>query len=67
MTAAVYTIESQRPAGIVDSRRTYTDHERCKRALARAISRCRLTGFVVVLKDGREITYAALRGLECAP
>ena len=62
-----YTIELQRPAGVLERRSTHRGHVACLRALATAIRRCKSDGFVVLLRDGKEISYAQLRGMECRP
>ena len=62
-----YTIELQRPAGVLEHRSVHQSHAECCRALVMAVKRCKSDGFVVVLKDGKEISYAELRGLECRP
>ncbi len=63
----VYTIELQRPAGTLERRSLHRGHVACCRALAIAIKRSRPDGLVVVLRNGKEISYAELRGLECRP
>lgn len=62
-----YTIQLQRPAGTLERMSVHHGHVACCRALALAVKRCKSDGFVVVLKDGKEITYAELRGMECRP
>lgn len=63
----LYTLEVQRPYGKVESRRNYIDHALLLRALQYACKRVSKVGFVVVLKNGKEISYDALRALECMP
>lgn len=59
-----YTIELQRPAGTLERRVTSQSHRHALDAMRRMILACGNDGFVVVLRDGCEITYAAMRGLE---
>lgn len=63
----LYTLEVQRPYGRVESRRSYIDHALLLRALQYACKRVSKDGFVVVLKNGKEISYDDLRGMECMP
>lgn len=60
-----YTIELQRPAGVLESRTEHKSHKWALRVMADLIASCRDNhGLVLVFRDGREITYAAMRGLE---
>lgn len=60
-----WTLELQRPAGVLAQRVKRTDHRLALLVLARMIRSCRKDhGLVLVFKDGREITYAQMRGFE---
>ena len=59
-----YTIELQRPAGTLERRVTSQSRRHALDTMRQMIRACGDDGFVVVLRDGCEITYAAMRGLE---
>jgi hypothetical protein len=60
-----YTLELQRPAGVLETRKHYHSHKWALRVMANMISSCRDNhGLVLVFRDGREITYAQMRGME---
>ena len=60
-----YTIELQRPYGVVASRTVHKSHRWALHTMTVMVKACREHhGLVLVFKDGREITYAAMRGLE---
>lgn len=60
-----WTLELQRPAGVLERRWVSDDHAVTLGVMARMIRSCRRDhGLVLVFKNGREITYAQMRGFE---
>lgn len=59
---SLFTVELQRPYGTVASRSMHSTRRSAMHELQQAIRAAGPTGFVVVLCNGKEITYEQLRG-----
>lgn len=59
---SLFVVELQRPYGVVATRSTHQSRFLAQRSLQTAVRACGPEGFVVVLCNGREITYQQLRG-----
>lgn len=58
---STFTVELQRPYGTVARRSMHDSRKNAQRELQHAIRAAGPTGFVVVLCNGKEITYQQLR------
>jgi len=64
----MFVIETQIPYGKVASRSRHKSRDRARIALSQACAKAsKQKGFVVVIQDGKEVTYAQLRADTMSP